>query len=137
MFERRVIGVSNLYAQIQTTLGASERVFELLDEPVDASLLDASTPELPPIAGDVAFEQVSFSYPIALSNADNTPVDVPLDYPVLRDVTFEALPGQVVALVGHSGAGKTTTLNLLMRLYEINTGTIRVDVFDIRTVQQQ
>ncbi len=137
MLVEPLIGLSNLYSQIQTALGASERVFELLDEPVDASLLDASTPELPPIAGDVAFEQVSFSYPIALSNADNTPVDVPLDYPVLRDVTFEALPGQVVALVGPSGAGKTTTLNLLMRLYEINTGTIRVDGFDIRAVQPQ
>ena len=137
MLVEPLIGLSNLYAQIQTALGASERVFELLDEPVDASLLDASTPELPPIAGDVAFEQVSFSYPIALSNAENTPVDVPLDYPVLHDVTFEALPGQVVALVGPSGAGKTTTLNLLMRLYEINTGTIRVDGFDIRTVQPQ
>ncbi len=137
MLVEPLIGLSNLYSQIQTALGASERVFELLDEPVDVSLLDASTPELPPIAGDVAFEQVSFSYPIALSNADNTLVDVPLDYPVLRDVTFEALPGQVVALVGPSGAGKTTTLNLLMRLYEINTGTIRVDGFDIRTVQPQ
>ncbi len=137
MLVEPLIGLSNLYSQIQTALGASERVFELLDEPVDASLLDASTPELPPIAGDVAFEQVSFSYPIALSNADNKPADVPLDYPVLRDVTFEALPGQVVALVGPSGAGKTTTLNLLMRLYEINTGTIRVDGFDIRTVQPQ
>ena len=137
MLVEPLIGLSNLYSQIQTALGASERVFELLDEPVDVSLLDASTPELPPVAGDVAFEQVSFSYPIALSNADNTPVDVPRDYPVLRDVTFEALPGQVVALVGPSGAGKTTTLNLLMRLYEINTGTIRVDGFDIRTVQPQ
>jgi ATP-binding cassette, subfamily B, bacterial MsbA len=137
MLVEPLIGLSNLYSQIQTALGASERVFELLDEPVDASLFDASTPELPPIAGDVAFEQVSFSYPITLSNADNTPVDVPLDYPVLRDVTFEALPGQVVALVGPSGAGKTTTLNLLMRLYELNTGTIRVDGFDIRAVQPQ
>ena len=137
MLVEPLIGLSNLYSQIQTALGASERVFELLDEPVDVSLLDASTPELPPVAGDVAFEQVSFSYPIALSNADNTPVDVPRDYPVLRDVTFEALPGQVVALVGPSGAGKTTTLNLFMRLYEINTGTIRVDGFDIRAVQPQ
>jgi len=137
MLVEPLIGLSNLYSQLQTALGASERVFELLDEPVDASLLDASTPELPQIAGDVAFEHVSFSYPIALSNTDNTPVDVPLDYPVLRDVTFEAMPGQVVALVGPSGAGKTTTLNLLMRLYEINTGTIRVDGFDIRAVQPQ
>jgi ATP-binding cassette, subfamily B, bacterial MsbA len=137
MLVQPLIGLSNLYSQIQTAFGASERVFELLDEPVDPSLLDASTPELPPVAGDVAFEHVSFSYPIVSSNADNTPVDVPLDYPVLHDVTFEALPGQVVALVGPSGAGKTTTLNLLMRLYEINTGAIRVDGFDIRAVQPQ
>jgi ATP-binding cassette, subfamily B, bacterial MsbA len=137
MLVEPLIALGNLYSQIQTALGAAERVFEMLDEPVEASLLDASTPELPPIAGHVAFENVLFSYQLSLTNADHTPENLQSDRAVLRDVTFEALPGQVVALVGPSGAGKTTTLNLLMRLYEINAGTIRVDGFDIRNVQAQ
>ena len=137
MLVEPLIGLSNLYSQIQTALGAAERVFELLDEPEDASLLDASALELPPIAGHVAFENVSFSYPLSLTTSDHTTENMQSEQAVLRDVTFEALPGQVVALVGPSGAGKTTTLNLLMRLYEVDTGTIRVEGYDIRTVQSQ
>jgi ATP-binding cassette, subfamily B, bacterial MsbA len=137
MLVEPLIGLSNLYSQIQTALGAAERVFELLDEPEDASLLDASALELPPIAGHVTFENVSFSYPLSLTTSDHTTENMQSEQAVLRDVTFEALPGQVVALVGPSGAGKTTTLNLLMRLYEVDTGTIRVEGYDIRTVQAQ
>lgn len=137
MLVEPLIGLSNLYSQIQTALGAAERVFELLDEPEDASLLDVSALELPPIAGYVAFENVSFSYPLSLTTSDHTPENMQSEQAILCDVTFEALPGQVVALVGPSGAGKTTTLNLLMRLYEVDTGTIRVEGYDIRTVQSQ
>jgi len=68
---------------------------------------------------------------------DNGAENTQADRSVLRDVTFEAQPGQVVALVGPSGAGKTTTLNLLMRLYEIDDGAICIDGIDIRTVQTQ
>ncbi len=137
MLVEPLIGLSNLYSQIQTALGAAERVFELLDEPEDASLLDASALELPPIAGHVTFENVSFSYPLSLTTSDHTTENMQSEQAVLCDVTFEALPGQVVALVGPSGAGKTTTLNLLMRLYEVDTGTIRVEGYDIRTVRAQ
>jgi len=100
-------------------------------------LLDASALELPPIAGHVTFENVSFSYPLSLTTSDHTTENMQSEQAVLRDVTFEALPGQVVALVGPSGAGKTTTLNLLMRLYEVDTGTIRVEGYDIRALQAQ
>jgi subfamily B ATP-binding cassette protein MsbA len=141
-----LIALSNLYSQIQAALAASERVFELLDEPPSA-LDDPSLPALPPIRGQVTFAHVSFAYPEpppGVTDAAGAPVaadDVDAlappraRPPVLRDVSFEALPGQVVALVGPSGAGKTTTLSLLLRLYEIDGGAIRVDGVDIRTVQ--
>lgn len=137
MLVEPLVALSNLYSQIQAALAAAERVFEVLDEPIDASSSDASGQELPAISGHVSFEKVSFSYPLTLTRPDDIPEEAQAGRAVLRDVTFEAQSGQVVALVGPSGAGKTTTLNLLMRLYEINTGTIRIDSFDIRTVQTQ
>jgi subfamily B ATP-binding cassette protein MsbA len=145
--------LTSLYSQIQAALAAAERVFELLDEPASPALDDPSLPALPPIRGHVAYEHVSFTYPAAPPDAGDATVGMsngasgsngpaapapqpPLARPpVLRDVTFEALPGQVVALVGPSGAGKTTTLSLLLRLYEIDTGAILIDGVDIRTVQ--
>lgn len=137
MLVEPLVALSNLYSQIQAALAAAERVFEVLDEPIDASSSDASGQELPAISGHVSFEKVSFSYPLTLTRPDDIPEEAQAGRAILRDVTFEAQSGQVVALVGPSGAGKTTTLNLLMRLYEINTGTIRIDSFDIRTVQTQ
>jgi ATP-binding cassette, subfamily B, bacterial MsbA len=137
MLVEPLVALSNLYSQIQAALAAAERVFEVLDEPIDASSSDASGQELPAISGHVSFEKVSFSYPLILTRPDDIPEEAQAGRAILRDVTFEAQSGQVVALVGPSGAGKTTTLNLLMRLYEINTGTIRIDSFDIRTVQTQ
>ena len=127
-----LIALSNLYAQIQAALAAAERVFELLDEPVDVA--DDTAQELPAIAGHVNFDAVSFAYAVPATSIDEAPGERKIARPVLRDLTFEALPGQVVALVGPSGAGKTTTLNLLMRLYEIVEGSIHVDGYDIRQV---
>ncbi|HZU70080.1 MAG TPA: ABC transporter ATP-binding protein [Ktedonobacteraceae bacterium] len=132
-----LLSLSGLYAQIQAAIGASERVFALLDEPVELAIDDASASPLPPASGHITFEKVSFAYPLLLNSAGNsdgqdhttsTPVEI------LHDVTFEAKPGQVVALVGPSGAGKTTTLALILRLYEIQHGTIRIDGYDIRSV---
>ncbi|HJT57525.1 MAG TPA: ABC transporter ATP-binding protein [Ktedonobacteraceae bacterium] len=133
-----LISLSSLYAQILAALGASERVFALLDEPVELAINDTSVPVLPPIHGHITFDRVSFAYPLSLSNDDAPPESgnaQPTPIQVLHDVTFEAKPGQVVALVGPSGAGKTTTLALLLRLYEIENGAIRIDNWDIRTVQ--
>jgi ATP-binding cassette, subfamily B, bacterial MsbA len=130
-----LIALSNLYAQIQAALAAAERVFELLDEPVDVTVDTGQ--ELPVITGHVNFDAVSFAYAVPAISTDETPGERKIARPVLRDLTFEALPGQVVALVGPSGAGKTTTLNLLMRLYEIEEGSIRVDDYDIRQVTSQ
>jgi ATP-binding cassette, subfamily B, bacterial MsbA len=114
------IALSTLYGQFQTALGAAERIFNLLDTPI--TLTDEpGAPPLPPIEGNVCFEQVAFSY-----DGRTT---------VLHDVTFEAGRGQVVALVGPSGAGKTTIANLLPRFFDVQSGRISVDGYDIRHVQ--
>ncbi len=127
-----LIALSNLYSQLQAALAAAERVFALLDEPV-AVPLRAGGAALGPISGRIAVEHVSFTYPSAAEG--DAEVDGARARPaVLRDVSFAALPGQVVALVGPSGAGKTTLLSLLLRLYEVDGGAILVDGVDIRAV---
>lgn len=114
------IALSTLYGQFQTALGATERIFDLLDTPVTLAD-DPGAPSLPLIEGNVRFEQVDFSY-------DG-------QTPVLHNVTFAAERGQVVALVGPSGAGKTTIANLLPRFFDVQNGRISVDGYDIRHVQ--
>ncbi len=108
-----VAGLSSLYTQTQEALGASERIFELLDtEPERPDAPDGV--KLPSLAGQIVFERVSFSY-----NADT---------PVLSDLSMTLPAGQMVALVGPSGAGKTTITGLIPRLYEATAGHIFVDV---------
>lgn len=115
----RMIGM--LYAQLQTAIAAAERIFTLLDE--QPKVLDAPDAQpLPPVEGHIVFDNVTFGYKA--------------DEPVLRDVSFEAKPGQMVAIVGPTGAGKTTMVNLLMRFYDVDGGSILVDGHDIRTVTQ-
>jgi subfamily B ATP-binding cassette protein MsbA len=126
-----LIAITGLYSQIQAARAAAERVFALMDEPVEAP--NANLPALSPIQGRISFEHVSFAY--VKPPEDDAPPDAqPERREVLRDVSFAVAPGQVAALVGPSGAGKTTTLSLLLRLYEIESGTIRVDDTDISTV---
>jgi subfamily B ATP-binding cassette protein MsbA len=108
--------LSGVFAQTQAALAAAARAFAVLDTPVDPVEASAALPDLPSASGRVTFERVAFSY---------SP-----DRPVLRAVSFEAAPGQVVALVGPSGAGKTTLLNLLLRLYERDSGRILIDGHD-------
>ena len=129
-----LVSFGNLYAQLQQALAAAERIFALLDEPEEVAINDAAALPLPPVAGQIAFEDVSFTYPLPPAKDE---ADEEARPAVLHGLTFEAQPGQVVALVGPSGAGKTTTLALLLRLYEIDGGVIRVDGQDILGVQVQ
>ncbi len=113
--------LGELYNQIQAALAGAERIFGILDTAPD--LEDAEDAQgLKRIRGDVAFEGVGFSY-------------VP-GVPVLKHIDLHAGAGQIVALVGPTGAGKTTIVNLLTRFYDIDEGTIRIDGTDIRTVQK-
>ena len=108
-----------LYAQFQNALGASRRIFELLD--TKPAIVDRPYAQpLPAIAGNVLFEDVSFDYQA--------------DAPVLHDISFHARPGDVIALVGPSGAGKSTLVSLIPRFYEITSGRISIDGYDIRDV---
>lgn len=113
--------LSNLYNTIQAALAGAERVFQILDEPREIDDAPQATP-VAHVTGDVRFEHVTFSY-------------VP-GSPIIKDMTFEALPGQVIALVGPTGAGKTTIINLLTRFYEIDGGAIRIDGTDIRALRK-
>jgi len=115
-------GVANLWAQLQAALAGAERIFQLLDtEPEIADRPGAR--ELEPIQGHVQFDQVYFSY-----NEGE---------PVLEGVSLTAEPGQTVALVGPTGAGKTTIASLLARFYDVTAGAVRVDGTDVREVTRR
>jgi len=113
--------LGNLYNQLQAAVAGAERVFEIID--TEPELTDApDAVGLDGVAGEVVFDHVDFSY-------------VP-GVPVIRDMSLVAELGQTVALVGPTGAGKTTMVNLLTRFYDIDAGTIRIDARDIRQVQK-
>lgn len=113
--------IADIYNSIQSALAGSERIFEIIDEqpelqdPLDAVPLER-------VRGEVVFDHVDFSY-------------VP-GIPVLRDISFHAQPGQTMALVGPTGAGKTTMVNVLSRFYDIQKGAITIDGYDISKVQK-
>jgi ABC-type multidrug transport system fused ATPase/permease subunit len=108
-------GIAEMYAQIQKAVGATERVFELLEEAPEAINANPRTSAVEKIKGNVAFKNVAFSYPSRK------------EIEVLKDVSFNAEFGQKIALVGPSGAGKSTISSLLLRFYDITSGEILVD----------
>jgi len=112
--------IAQLFNSIQSALAGAERVFEVLDEAPEIDAPDARA--LEHVAGDVVFDDVCFGYEQGV--------------PVLRHVSLHARPGQMVALVGPTGAGKTTIANLLTRFYDVDSGAIRVDGQDIRAVKR-
>lgn len=119
-FWNPVINIGNFYNSLITATAYLERIFETMDEqPTVVNAPDAFA--LPPIKGDVRFNDVSFSYD------DDSPV-------TLHDVSFHATPGQTIALVGPTGAGKTTIINLLSRFYNVSSGSITIDGVDTSRV---
>jgi len=121
-FARPINELANSYNTFQAALAGAERVFEVMDEePEQADAPDAQ--RLGKVAGEVVFEGVRFAYSAG--------------QPVLQEVDLHAAPGQTIALVGPTGAGKTTVVNLLTRFYEIDGGSIRIDGRDIRMVRKE
>ena len=115
--------LSEVWGELQAAAGAAERISELLDVvPTISSPLHPARLKLPS-HGEVKFEQVNFAYPARL------------DSPVLKNVSFAAQPGQVVAIVGASGAGKTTLYSLLQRFQDPQSGVITLDGIDISTLE--
>jgi ATP-binding cassette, subfamily B, multidrug efflux pump len=113
--------LGNLYNQIQSALAGAERIFEILDTAPDQTDVPGAM-DLSRVTGEVTFDHVSFSYRPGV--------------PVLKDISLHARPGERIALVGHTGAGKTTLVNLLSRFYDMEEGAIRIDGIDIRTVSR-
>jgi ABC transporter fused permease/ATP-binding protein len=114
-----IAGLGDIFAQIQRSIGASERVLEILNKKGE---IDIHKPPMPmQLLGRISFQNVSFSYPTRKS------------VEVLKGINLEIQPGQKVALVGHSGAGKSTFIQLLMRFYDVQAGDIKVDGKSIST----
>ncbi|RLE32799.1 multidrug ABC transporter ATP-binding protein, partial [Candidatus Acetothermia bacterium] len=111
--------LGQLYNQVQQAFAGAERIFEMLDTPPDLTDRPGAI-ELGEVRGEVSFDNVTFSYVLGV--------------PVLKGIDLHADPGQTIALVGPTGAGKTTIVNLLSRFYEPDEGTIRIDGIDIRNV---
>ena len=122
-FFRPIQDLSEKFNILQSAMAACERIFKLLDEPVPARPAEAPLPLTAP-RGEIEFRNVWFAYSGGANPGEE-------DW-VLRDVSFRIAPGQTLAIVGHTGAGKTTLIQLLLRFYEIQRGEILLDGVDIR-----
>ncbi len=111
--------LASFYNSLLTAISYLERIFETIDEPVLVKDAEDAV-EMPPIKGDVAFRDVSFSYEAG--------------HPILKNISFEAKAGDTYALVGPTGAGKSTIVNLLSRFYNVDSGQVLIDGMDISTV---
>jgi ATP-binding cassette subfamily B multidrug efflux pump len=127
-FFRPIQDLSEKFNILQSAMAASERIFRLLDEPVSiVSAPNAAMLQNP--RGEIEFRNVWFAY-------RDTPNPSEEDW-VLRDVSFRIEPGQTLAIVGHTGAGKTTLISLLLRFYDVQRGQILLDGVDIRSINLQ
>lgn len=124
MFWRPVMNLSNFYNQLITNIAGAERIFEIMDTKPEI-FDDRDACELPEIKGEVVFENVGFCYDEGTSNETK----------VLENVSFHIKPGETIALVGPTGAGKTTIVNLISRFYEIQKGHIYIDGYDLQKVK--
>ncbi len=124
MFWNPIMNLSNFYNQLITNISAAERVFDIMDTRPD--ITDAADVEkLPDVEGSVEFSHVSFTYDEGTAQETR----------VLDDVSFQVQPGETIALVGPTGAGKTTIVNLISRFYDIQSGTISIDGHDLTKVE--
>jgi ATP-binding cassette subfamily B protein len=121
-FNQPIQQIAVLWTNIQNALAGAERIFGLIDEP-PAVQDKAGAAELPEIVGRVAFDMVSAHYRE--------------DEPVLKDVDFTAEPGQTIAIVGPTGAGKTTIINLIPRFWDVTAGSVKIDGHDVRDVSAE
>lgn len=112
--------IASFYNSLLTAISYLERIFETIDEPVEVKDVPDAT-DMPPIKGDVSFENVKFSYEDGV--------------PILKDVSFDVKQGQTIAIVGPTGAGKTTIVNLLSRFYNVDSGKVLIDGIDISKVK--
>ena len=119
LFWQPISNLGDFYNQLITNIAAAERVFDVLDTEPEISDKTGVT-ELPPIKGAVEFKDVSFAYEDKVK--------------VLKDVSFKVKPGETIALVGPTGAGKTTVVNLISRFYDVQDGTVLIDGHDIKDV---
>ncbi|MDD6633429.1 MAG: ABC transporter ATP-binding protein [Lachnobacterium sp.] len=123
MFWEPIMNLSTFFNQLITNLSAAERVFDIMD--TESDLTDEPDAfELPDIKGEVAFNNVSFTYDEGTESETK----------VLDNVSFTAKPGETIALVGPTGAGKTTIVNLISRFYDIQKGSITIDGYDLKKV---
>ncbi len=129
-FFRPIQDLSEKFNILQSAMAASERIFKLLDEPITISSDPGAIPLQRSGAGEIEFRNVWFSYKHPANGGKDE------DW-VLRDVSFRVLPGQTMAIVGHTGAGKTTLISLLLRFYDIQRGQILLDGIDIRRIELQ
>lgn len=119
MFWRPIMNLSSFYNKIITNISGAERIFDILDTKPDVTDKE-NVVKMPPIKGEVRFEHVSFSY-------DNSTK-------VLNDVSFTVKPGETIALVGPTGAGKTTIVNLISRFYDVQEGNVYIDGYNVKDV---
>ena len=140
-FFRPIQDLSEKYNILQSAMASSERIFKLLDTP--AEIVTPQTPRVPDGPGRIEFDHVWFAYRTLAQAAEeaarkgeklaDTTTEDGYDW-VLRDVSFTIDPGDTVAFVGHTGAGKTTIISLLLRFYDVQKGAIRIDGVDIRDI---
>ena len=126
LYSRRFSGpineIGNILSELQSAISAADRVFRLIDAPPETPDKRDAT-DLTDVKGDIEFDHVTFGYD--------------KDTPVIKDFSMQVHQGDLVAIVGHTGAGKTTLVNLLMRFYDVNSGMIRIDGQDISGVTRK
>jgi ATP-binding cassette subfamily B multidrug efflux pump len=129
-FFRPIMDFSEKYNILQSAMAASERIFKLLDTPVQ--VVSPAVTKRPEGSGRIEFDHVWFAYrEVTDDDAPSVERSSAPDW-VLRDVTFAIEPGETVAIVGHTGAGKTTLISLLLRFYDVQKGAVRIDGVDVK-----